>query len=253
MRTILMALLLVGSISGASLVSAQAPPSSSYELRRMGREWATQRWDQSDPAPDNSPRTEKFRKIGEGFPSLLIPGWSQWRQGHKSRAAVFLAAEIGVWTSWAIFRVQGSRREDSYADYAVQFADVEGTDHDEAYWKAVAIYRNSEDYNEDLRRDERGGLDPEGSPYTGEQAWQWQSPQRLDEYQQLRASSLTSYDRAENVLALALITRAVAVADAIREAFLADGVGDDGNVGLHMRANPLRPEEGAELGLRLRF
>jgi len=240
--------------SAAWAGSSESAPTSASELRLLGREWADARWNQSEPAPTSGGPRAKFGKIAQGFPSLILPGWSQWRQGHKTRAALFLGSEVAVWTSWLVFHVQGERREDSYADYAVQYAGVNGSNHDEEYWKAVAFYVSAADYNEDQRRNIRGGVEPEGpASYGPDQAWQWSSPERLDEFRQLRVSSLTAHDRAENVLALLLVTRAVAVADAIREAFLSDPDEPESEIGFHLRANPIRPEEGAEVGLRLRF
>ena len=120
------------------------------------------------------------------------------------RCAVLLAgAEAGVWVSWWIFRVQGGRREDSYEEFAVNFAGVNGVDRAENYWKAVAIYISSDDYNENRRLDVRAGSELDGPVYDGNLGWQWSSPIALEEYRRLRTSSLGAFDHAENVIALA--------------------------------------------------
>ena len=148
--------------------------------------------------------------------SLLLPGWSQLRSGHNYRAAFFLTAEAAIWTSFAVFKVQGNSREDTYQDYATQFAEISSGDRDDDYWRTVGNYRSSEEYNEERRRDLRIGLDPEGPEYDGSDAWRWQSESRYDEYNDLRRDANSAYDNADFVIVLALVNRLVAFVDALR-------------------------------------
>jgi hypothetical protein len=243
--------------TGVSAQETANAPRSAIELRAVGRELAADNWTQN---PDGSLRgdtiaKEKLKKVAEGLPSLLLPGWSQWRQGNHTRAALLAGAEAGVWASWVIFRVQGGRREDSYEEYAVNFAGVSGVAHNDDYWKALAVYISSEDYNENRRLDLRAGGEIDGPAYDGDLAWRWRSPIALAEYRRLRTSSLGAFDHAENVLAFALLTRAIAVIDAVRTALVSDGDGaiSSGRMGLHLHSQSIDGEPAAELGLRLSF
>ena len=148
--------------------------------------------------------------------SLLLPGWSQLRSGHNYRAAFFLGVEAAIWTSFAVFKVQGSTREDTYQEYATQFAGISSGDRNDDYWRTVGNYRSSEEYNEDRRRDLRIGLDPEGPEYSGTDAWRWQSEARYDEYNDLRRDANSAYDNADFVVVLALVNRLIAFVDAMR-------------------------------------
>lgn len=180
--------------------------------------------------------------------SLVLPGWSQLREGYSYRGAFFLTVEAAIWTSFIIFEVQGNSREDSYQQYAEYFAGVNPGDRDDDYWRSVGVYRSNEEYNEDLLRDERAGIDPEGSPYGGNDAWLWQSELRFDEYNALRRDANSAYDNAQMVLVFALVNRLVAFLDAMRIApsdgsdeaqvgqkhmFQAGGVGIDVGLGPH--------------------
>ncbi len=148
--------------------------------------------------------------------SLVLPGWSQLRSHHNYRAAFFLTVEAAIWTSYAVFEIQGHSREDRYQEYAERFAGVTAADRDDDYWRTVGNYRSSEEYNEDRRRDLRAGLDPEGPEYTGSDAWRWQSETRYDEYNFLRRDANGAYENADFVLVLALVNRLIAFVDAMR-------------------------------------
>jgi len=148
--------------------------------------------------------------------SLLLPGWSQLRSHHNYRAAFFLTTEAAIWTSFAVFKVQGHSRENTYQDYAVNFAGISPGSRDDSYWRALGVYRDSDAYNEDRRRDLRIGLDPSGPEYAGGDAWQWQSEARFEDYNALRRDANSAFDNADLVVVLALVNRLVSFVDAMR-------------------------------------
>jgi hypothetical protein len=216
----------------------------------LARELAHQRWQQTAVEPAPTPGVgAKLVKAREGLYSLLVPGWSQLRQGHRTRAALLAGAEATVWTSWIVSRIQGEKREDAYQDYAVRFAGVQNTDRPEEYWKAVAQYIDSDAYNDGVQATLRLGEEPEGGPYVGSDAWRWQSAARLDEYQRLRADSLGAFDRAETILLFAILTRAVAFADAVRSALQSE----DAALRLEFAPSASWSDPGARIGLRHEF
>jgi hypothetical protein len=148
--------------------------------------------------------------------SLLLPGWAQLRSHHTYRAAFFLTTEAAIWTSFAVFKSQGHSRENSYQEYAVNFAGIDAGSRDDNYWRSLGSYRDSDAYNEDRRRDLRIGLDPSGPEYAGGDAWQWQSEARFEDYNALRRDANSAYDHADLVVVLALVNRLVSFIDAMR-------------------------------------
>lgn len=170
------------------------------------------------PGDDAGPgmSADRLARVRRASLSLLWPGWSQFRSGNTGRALFFTTAEVAIWTSYAVFNTQGNRREDSYREFAQQFAGVDAAPDEEDYWRAVASYWSSEDYNEDLRRDERVGFGEDAQPYTGELAWSWRSEERFGEYRELRADSIRAFDRASFVTLFAIVNRVASFVDAVR-------------------------------------
>lgn len=232
--------------------SAPAPQGRA-ELESLSRSLVAQRSRQDPTAP--SPVNEKLRRAQAGLWSILVPGLSQYRSGHQTRAFLFFGAEAAIWTSFAVFRIQGHKREESYEEFATVFASVESTDHDEDYWRNVASYRSSDEYNMDVRRDQRSGAGDLGSEVPDGDAWRWISEDRFDEFRRLRADSLDAYDRATLVTLFAILNRVVSFVDAVRSA----GGDDDpfaeegADVSLRWDAQPFGPDPGATLGLSTRF
>lgn len=212
------------ALAGAELWAltsfAEPAPRGPVRMEIVAREAANlevARQQQEAAGPTASFGSDKLARLRNGFWSLLVPGWSQFRAGHKTRGFIFSGIEAAVWTSYIVFQTQAHQRQNAYEDYAVQFAQVQGTDRDDDYWRAVASYRTSDEYNEVIRRDQRAGTDPDGGEYTGEFAWRWQNERRFDDYQELRRSSNEAFDRATLVTLFALINRAAAFVDALRD------------------------------------
>jgi hypothetical protein len=236
---------------GLSSPSAQA---STARLEHAMRSVQTVQLQQetATPPPPASMSNDKLRRLGHASFSLLVPGWSQFRAGHNTRGAVFLGAEVVIWSTWAFSRAQGSYREDRYVEFAQQFAQVQSSDHDDDYWRAVASYRSSDEFNVDVRRDERADLDPERGEVGPADAWSWQSERRFEEFKQLRADSISAYDRADFVLVFALVNRLVSFVDALRSGPADANLIELGNTGLNLKLDTgtdlLRPSTSLSLG-----
>jgi hypothetical protein len=160
--------------------------------------------------------TQAIGRVKHGAFSLLVPGWSQWRSGNNKRAIFFAATEAVVWSTWIFSELQSSSREDQYVEFAQQFAQVDSGDHADDYWRGLASYRDSDDFNADIRADIRAGLQPESSLIASADAWRWQSERRFREFQKLRGGALSAQDRADFIIVFALINRVVAFVDAVR-------------------------------------
>lgn len=187
-----------------------------YSMMRESTDAALQQTDEGSQATAPVFGSDLGARFKASAYSLVVPGWSQLREGHKGRGAFFLTVEAAIWTSFIVFESQGHSREDSYQQYAEYFAGVNPGDRDDDYWRSVGTYRSNEEYNEDILRDERAGIEPPGPPYTDYDAWLWQSEPRFDEYNALRRDANSAYENADLVLVLALVNRLVAFIDAMR-------------------------------------
>jgi hypothetical protein len=112
-------------------------------------------------------------------------------------------------------------REDAYKEKARLFAGVEaGMSAD--FYKLLAYYLSSEEYNVDVMRQARllypddrdleaAYLDANG--YFGEDSWEWDSLQRMQEFGLERTMSRRSYRRAVLTTGFAVLNRMVSVID----------------------------------------
>lgn len=209
------------------------------------------------------PKDEPKKPVSEGVQvvnpktamlySLLLPGLGQQAAGHGERARVFYAIEAGIWTSFAIFRVQGDQRQDRYIEYAEFTAGVDAAGKDDDYWRTLAQYERSDpgpaSANEFVRRQARA-LYPgdivaqqqyfSENGYFENETWDWQNADNLAQYQTLRSKSLDSYDKAELSIFAAIANRVVSVIDAARVAGQANrAANDSGSKGSGGIGNPL--------------
>lgn len=163
--------------------------------------------------------------------SLILPGLGQQAAGRKERARVFYAVEAGIWTSFAVFRIQGAEQQDRYIEYAEFTAGANAEGKDDEYWRTLAQYERSDpgpgSANEFIRRQARAQFPGDrakqeeyfaANGYFENENWDWQNADNLARYQGLRSKSLDSYDRAEFSIFAAIANRVVSVIDAARVA-----------------------------------
>lgn len=143
--------------------------------------------------------------------SLLVPGLGQYVAGDRTWSYVFFGAEAAIWASYIGFQVQGDAREDRFQDFAHDWAGVaQARGHSSTYYSDVGTFPTYEDYRVVAIRTGEGELYPE------EQHWAWPSDERRVRYLDLRAASEDSFQRAEFMLAAALLNRAVSMVHAAR-------------------------------------
>ncbi len=162
--------------------------------------------------------------------SLVLPGTGQEYIGSHKRARGMWAGDAAVWTTYALFTVQGNNREDKYKEMAYLFADVSG-DRDDSYYQAIAFYTSSYDYNIDVRREARYiyPYDPDlpdqssvlalqdqyvlDHGYFGGDGWEWDDVGRQLEYRNTRIASKESHRRATLTIGFAVLNRMVSMID----------------------------------------
>jgi hypothetical protein len=243
------------------LACAQGAP-----LEVLQREVVEQAGPESGPKPASSMFSNvSFGRAGHASWSLLVPGWSQYRAGHNGRALFFASLEATIWSVFAVSRIQGNSRSDTYQGFAVDFAGVSNTSQDDDYWSAVGKFKDSDDYNERVRRENRAAAEEQalnGEPVTiglndgtvgSADAWMWTSGTRLIEYRELRADAQSAYDRADAMLFFAVVNRLVAFIEAFRSGPMGDNeveLYQTHGFGLSVEVdpNPLRPSGALKLG-----
>lgn len=251
--TFVLVLTPVVSFATSSDLASTARGHLESELRAVQSEqgWLAQQDAQGGQADSGVFDREKLERARHGLFSLVLPGWSQYRTGDNGRAIAFASTEAIIWGTWIFSQFQGNYREERYEEFATQFAGIRdpGSKNDD-YWRAVGRYGDVEEYNNNVRRDNRAAaIEQEfnGEPVTiglndgtiaPEDGWSWSSEARQSEFRAKRADSESAYDRAGFVLLFALVNRVVAFADAVRS-----GPREDASAGTLIRAG------GLELGL----
>ncbi len=170
--------------------------------------------------------TTREASTGDLFLSALLPGLGELRTGHRTMAAIHFAAEAAVWTTFAVFRVQGELRRDDYIEYAEVFAGIrDASDRSDGYFKDLARYARSDpgpdSYNEKEVRDTARALYPddlearqryiEANEITGDKAWNWETVDNWRTYRNLRESSELSFQRSRFCIAAAVANRIASV------------------------------------------
>jgi hypothetical protein len=171
-----------------------------------------------------SARPSRIRAI---MYSLVVPGAGHWYMGRTTRAQVFAAAEVGVWTTYTTLRIQGHNRKEDYIEMAEVMAGV-GDAHDrpDDYYRSLSFYQSSDDYNmievkayaRYIYPDDRAARDAyiQENLITGDATWKWTSEDWWRAYRLRRADSQSSYRTSRQVMAVALLNRLVAAVDAAR-------------------------------------
>lgn len=175
-----------------------------------------------DPQPALVTRPdEKNPKLAMLY-SLVLPGLGETYLGRPDRAKIFFAAEGAIWTSFAVFRIQGSHRKDLYKEFAEIHAGVPQRD-DDTYYRTIGNFLGSDgpfSANETIRRQARALFpdDPSAqqqffdeNAYTGDDTWMWESEMLLDRYREMRSSSLSAFRRSELSLGLLVANRLISV------------------------------------------
>ena len=158
--------------------------------------------------------------------SLTVPGWGQATAGRPTAARVFGIAELGVWATFAGFRIQEQMRRESYERTARILAGIDLRGRDDEFRRIVGAYISSDEYNQlvvfrdaaNLFYDPKSSiyLDPEGyrryiaeHELRGSDSWSWDGEGSLLRYRGQRKDAQRASLRANTALALAIIEAVV--------------------------------------------
>jgi hypothetical protein len=158
--------------------------------------------------------------------SLTIPGWGQATLGAKRSANTFFLVDLGIWVSFAAFRVQEGLRSSSYETTADLLAGINLEGRDEEFRRTVGAYISSDEYNQLVVYRDAANLyydDPtayfayiEQHQLSGANTWKWQDEASLARYQNQRQDAQRAAQRANTCLALAVLNRLVSAVHAAR-------------------------------------
>lgn len=171
-----------------------------------------------DPSQYNPAAQETPSVGGNVARSLILPGWGQFRGGYKGLGMVFLGVEAAIWTTFFISIAQGEKRENTYEETALLFADIDLNTVDDEVRRLVGQFQSSEEYNRLVVSREAAALHfgdfdaynryIDENSLQGLNSWQWATEDRFFQYSSERRSSDHAFQRAEYALFAAVINRA---------------------------------------------
>jgi hypothetical protein len=165
--------------------------------------------------------------------SLTLPGWGQATLGRRTSAVFFGLTETAIWGTFAAFRIQVAMREDAFVRTARLHAGIDVRGRDEEWRRIVGGYASSDEYNLLVVARDAANLylaDPAAPDYAGYRAyyeehklkgvdtWNWSSAEVQRYYRDLRKNAQRSAQRANTVLAVAVVNRIASALHAARVA-----------------------------------
>jgi hypothetical protein len=165
--------------------------------------------------------------------SLAVPGWGQATLGRRTSAMVFATADVGIWATFASFRIQEQMRRESYRQTALLGAGIDLSGRDEEFRRIVGSFSSSEEYNlyvvtrdaanlylQDVNAPDMDGYRAyiENHSLRGADAWDWTSRDAFLRYGAQRKDAHRAAIRANNMLGLAIANRIISAVHAARAA-----------------------------------
>src|SRR3990172_4434817 len=102
--------------------------------------------------------------------SLLLPGAGQYYTESKTKAGIFVGAEVSLWAGFFAFRSVGSWKKTDYQNYAVARAGINPDGKDDDFYERLVFYDNRDEYNQ-LTRLFNG---PQAPVYPESDFWDWE-------------------------------------------------------------------------------
>ena len=127
--------------------------------------------------------------------------------GWRRPAEAFLITEGAIWGSRFYMSWRADGMEDQYVNFAATRANSNPRYRDADYYSDISRFWNSEEANREY-----------GDPdlYTGSRSWSWQSSQDMREFEELLRDHRTWDNRTRNIIALAVLNRAISVVYCLR-------------------------------------
>ena len=165
--------------------------------------------------------------------SLTLPGWGQATLGRRTSAMVFATADIGIWATFASFRVQEQMRREAYRQTALLGAGIDLVGRDEEFRRIVGAFSSSDEYNlyvvtrdaaniylKDVYNPDMAGYRTYIEKYSlrGADAWSWSNANAFLRYGAQRKDAHRAAIRANSMMGLAIANRIISALHAARAA-----------------------------------
>lgn len=183
------------------------------------------------PRPEGMPLGPERARIL--LRSLAVPGWGQATLGRRTSAAVFATAELGIWATFASFRIQEQMRREAYRQTALLGAGIDLKGRDEEFRRIVGAFSSSDEYNlyvvardaanlylSDPYAPDMAGYRAYIAKYSlhGTDAWSWSSADAFLRYGAQRKDAHRAAIRANTMLGVAIANRLLSAVHAARAA-----------------------------------
>ena len=154
--------------------------------------------------------------------SAALPGSGQMLLGSSKRGEALMWLDGACWVGFAGLTWYSSSRERDARLFASREAGADLSMVESRYYKALELYDNSEDCNEDIRSEARDRFpsDPaaqhhylDSLGYFGSAAWDWSSDSARYDYWDTRRSGRSAALKAKFVVAALLLNRMVSLID----------------------------------------
>ena len=163
-----------------------------------------------------SPELPEKKSVTKAFfLSLLLPGAGEAYVGKTAYTRVFLSIELVGWGMFVANRVNVSKRENDYKNYAAQHAGLSDQDKPDQYWIDIGKFDNTYLYNEQRRRDrDVEAIYPENLPFS----WQWDNRENRLYYDGYRIETRQIDERKTYIIGAILLNHVVSAINALRVA-----------------------------------
>jgi hypothetical protein len=164
---------------------------------------------------EGSGQAERYEEKSKGkalLLSLMLPGLGQRYTAAKTKANIFLGAEITLWLGYAGFLTYSDWRRDEYESYAALHAGIDPADKTDTYYTNIGNYDDIEQYNAaKLRQRNLADYYRDTESYY----WKWDSAANKFHFDQLRISSERARNRSTFVIGAILANHLVSAIDAV--------------------------------------
>ncbi|MGA9115257.1 MAG: hypothetical protein WB626_00610 [Bacteroidota bacterium] len=211
---------LIGVLCAAGLVSVHGSDlpqrfgsRAEAGLHLLGGEQAAGLRD-TGPIPQAAPEGGRKSPALAAVYSLLVPGMGELYADGFSSGRYFLAAEGGLWLTYATFEIYGNALRDDARSFARSRAGVDPAGKSDQFYVDVGNFMNVREFNEKQLRDR----EPERlyDPLTS--SWQWDTEASRAQYREQRVRSETMFNNRKFVVAAVVINHVASAINAARSA-----------------------------------
>jgi hypothetical protein len=180
----------------------------------------------AEPAPVAGADGELKPRGSDIWRAAVVPGWGQWRAGHREVGLVFLTIDAAAWATMFASIGQGHLRRGSSEETALRYAGIDLTQVDDDFRKRTSDFISSDEYNRlVVMRDAAslyyGDFDNynryiEENSLQGAEAWTWESEESWERYRRERRTSESAFQRARYAGAVLVANRVASTIVAAR-------------------------------------